>query len=250
MSTTTSTVKPSIVYDIREMNNIQTGEKSKRAFPRPNGVIGLTRLSTTMSSDYGRMSGKPSHVASTIVSIMESVLDELKLGNAVVLDKYLKFTPTFRGKVDPETGKPTQETELYVTIRPLEKMKLECSSFNLVSSAQEVPQPKITNITAWALNAAKDVIVRNMKFKLSGRNLYFDAAMGDTITLGITVDGEPTSLTLTPTDALSDTIIFEFPSMLAEAVAGSEIEIVLRTHSGVKDGALNVTSRKAVLADA
>ena len=71
-----------------------------------------------------------------------------------------------------------------------------------------------------------------------------------TVTLAFKTEEEPTTLTLTPTDCTSGTLRFAFPSALGESPAGTEIEMTLRTRSGVENGAFNVTSRKAVLADA
>lgn len=250
MSTLSAEIRPSITYDTRKMMDIMTGEPVKRAFIHVNGTVNLANLSNIMSGDHGLMSGKSTHVTNTVISTLESVMEQLRNGNAVVLDNYLKFTPTLRGKVDPETGKPTSETRLCVTVRALDKMKLSLSDFNLIGMDPDVPQPKITCISAWAKKYTKDVIVRNKDIMITGRNLDFDAAMGDTVTLAFKTEEEPTTLTLTPTDCTSGTLRFAFPSALGESPAGTEIEMTLRTRSGVENGAFNVTSRRAVLADA
>lgn len=250
MSTLSAEIRPSITYDIRKMRDPRTGDPTKRPFVLSNETINLANLSNIMSGDHGLMSGKSTHVTNTVISTLESVMEQLRKGNAVVLDNYLKFTPTLRGKVDPETGKPTSETQLCVTVRALDKMKLSLSDFNLVGTAPDVPQPKITCISAWAKKYTKDVIVRNKDIMITERNLDFDADMGDTVTLAFKTEEEPTTLTLTPTDCTSGTLRFAFPSALGESPAGTEIEMTLRTRSGVENGAFNVTSRKAVLADA
>lgn len=245
---TTETTKFPLPYYINEIINVSTGEKTKRAFPLVNDVIAMDRFCDKMSGDYGRMAGKPSHVKGMICGMMDNILEELEQGNAVSLGEYLKFTPTLRGPVDPETGKPNENTTVGISITPLKKMKLSIENFTLVNRDGESVEPKFTAVYACSLNAAKDVIVKGESFQILGRNIYFDAETGDTVTVGFAEGGEATSITVTPTECNPGAMKFAFPAALAEVADGTELEITLRTHRGVKDSAVSMTSRKAVLA--
>lgn len=101
MSTLSAEIRPSITYDIRKMRDPRTGDPTKRPFVLSNETINLANLSNIMSGDHGLMSGKSTHVTNTVISTLESVMEQLRKGNAVVLDNYLKFTPTLRARWTP-----------------------------------------------------------------------------------------------------------------------------------------------------
>lgn len=247
----TSTEKVQLTYGVRTVGNIITGETTRRAFPIANGSIGLDRFCKILSTDYGLMAGRESHIRGTITSILNAVLEEMKKGQTVTFDNYLRFRPSFRGPVDAETGKPSAETELCVTVQTLKRMKLEIGSFDLINRDKSAALPKITEIYACLLGAERDKIVRSKDFQLSGRNLYFDAAMGDTVTLSFKAeDDEMQSISATPTECNPASMRFTFPAALAEVEDGTPIEITLRTRMGVADGVLSSTSRTAILVKA
>ena len=249
MSSSASEKMP-ITYLVKEMGMRVPGEKVKRAYLEPNGRVNLARFSQTMSGDHGRMAGRASHVTSTVISICEGIHDELLKGNAVTIDDYLRLTPTLRGKVDPETGRPTSESVLGVAVQVLRKMKLDIADFDLVNGDKTVSEPRFTDLYTIGLSAVRDRIVRGEPFHIGGRNLYFDAAMGDTIVLTFSEDGETQSISLTPTACNPGLLMFAWPAALAEVEAGTEVTITLRTRMGVKDGAFYTASRTGTLVDA
>lgn len=244
----TATIDKTVLYyDIRESGALITGEKTKRAFLEQKEIVNLTRLGKIMSGDHGRMAGHEDHVRSSAVAICESIHDELAKGNTVLIDDYLRFIPTLRKKVDPETGRPTNESEIGVAVQVLRKMKPDIREFQLVNRDKAGPVPRITELYALKLGAVRDRLVRGQAFRLCGRNLYFDAAMGDTVTLSYTNEGETQSFAVTPTECDPSGMNFAFPTALAEVPAETPVEITLRTSMGVKDGAFSTTSRKVAL---
>ena len=236
-----------LYYGIRNTGSLTTGEKTKRAYLEQKEIVNLMRLGKIMSGDHGRMAGREDHVRSSAVAICESIHDELAKGNTVLIDDYLRFTPTLRKKVDPETGRPTEESELGVAVQVLRKMKLDIKEFQLVDRDKDSVEPKFTEAYTVQLGAVRDQIVRGKEFRLCGRNLYFDAAMGDTVTLSYVDEGEAQSFTITPTECDPSGLRFAFPAALAEVPDGTELEATLRTRMGVKDGVFSTTSRKIIL---
>lgn len=240
-------VKTTLSYSVRNMGNIQTGEKVKRPVPISNDSIGLDRFSEEMAEDDGLMAGKATHIKGFISSMFVKVKDILRQGNTVTLDDYVRFTPTFRGPVDPDTGKPNNETVLSVAIRPLKKLKLDIKDFTLVNRAGESAIPKITSITANAEGDVLDKIIKGTTFTMNGRNLYYNADMGDTITISYTSDGESQSLTIIPNGGSNFVRTFSFPEGLSSLADNTELTITLRTRMGIEEGAFSSASRKAVL---
>lgn len=241
--------KTPLTYSVREMGTRVPGEKTRRAFLDAKTTVNLERLAQTMSGDHGRMAGRATHVESTVISIFESIHDELLKGNSVTVDDFLKFTPTLRGKVDPETGRPTAESTLGVAVHILRRMRLDIEDFELVNSEKVVGEPRFTGVLI-AKSSTRDKIVRGSEFRVGGRYLHFDAEMGDTVVLSYVEDGETQSVSLTPSVWDSESMTFAWPAALAEVEADTEVEITLRTRAGVADGAFYSTSRKATIIEA
>ena len=249
MSGSSASEKTPITYLVQDTGAYVPGEKCKRAYLEPNGRVNLARFAQTMSGDHGRMAGRASHVKSTVISICEGIHDELMKGNAVTIDDYLRLTPTLRGKVDPETGRPTSESVLGVAVQVLRRMKLDIAEFDLVNGDRTASEPRFTELYTIGLSAVRDQIVRGAAFHIGGRNLYFDVATGDTIVLSYTEEGETQSIALTPTACNPGLLMFAWPAALAEVAAGTEVTVTLRTRMGVKDGAFYTASRTATLVE-
>lgn len=247
----TSTERVQVSYGIRKITNVVTGETGRRAFPISNGMVTLDRFCKILSEDYGLMAGRESHVKGTVVSIMEAIVEEMKKGNSVTIDNYLRFIPSFRGPVDPATGKPTDQTELCVAVQSLKKMKLDQKNFDFVIKDKSIVFPKMTEVYACILGAERNKIVRGKDFQIGGKALYFDAAMGDTVSISYKSEEEEVqSIAITPTECTPINMRFAFPAALAEVDAETELEITLRTRSGVADGAFYIASTKAILIEA
>lgn len=244
-----STPKVSLEYTIRNIHNVRTGEKTKRAFPITNGTITLDQFCSELAEDDGFMAGKKSYIKGFISNMFSKLYEELQHGNTVVLDDYIRFYPTFRGKVDAETGRPTAETTLAVRVRTSKGLQLDINAFTLVNREGTAAEPKLTAIYSQASMVA-DKVVRSKEFSILGRNLYYSAELQDTVTISYTEDGEAKSLTVVPSDVTSGYMRFEFPEALTNVADNTELEFTLRTRFGVEEAAFSVASRKAVLVSA
>lgn len=242
--------RPSLPYTVRETNNVRTGKKCRRAFTQVKQTTTLSRLSQNMANDRGLMAGKPSFVRSFLIAAMDSIVDELKQGHAVTIDNYLRLTPTFRGSVDPDTGNPTNKTEVAIAVQTLQKLKFPIRDFNLVNCGTEVKVPKISCLWSCNIRAPKDTLIRGRRFSINGSDLYYDDAMGDTITLGYLQDGTRHEIAIVPTDCASNAFLFDFPPELENAANGTAVEIVLTTRCGVEDGIISTVCHTVTLSQA
>lgn len=239
--------KTVLKYQIGVIGNAQTGEKSKRAFPIINKTVSMDQFCNQLATDDGLLIGCETQIKGFLTSVMVKIGEELKKGNAVSFGNYLRFTPTIRGKVDPDTGKPTSETKMGVAILALKNMQLNIEEFSLVDASGESLTPKISFLRSWASGAQVDQFAKGSTFSLVGKNLFYSAEMGDSITLKYSEDGEEKTLSVTPTFGSTELMNFNFPTELESVADGTEIEITIRTRSGVEDGAFSSASRIVTL---
>ncbi len=234
-------------YYIGSIGDAVTGEKTKRAFPIVNKTVTMDAFCNQLAGDDGLLMGCESQIKGFLASILVKIHEELKKGNAVSFGNYLRFTPTIRGKVDPDTGKPTSESKIGVAIQPLKNMQLKMDDFTLVDTSGESLTPKISFLRPLATDAQVDQIVKGTGFTLVGKNLYYNAGMGDTITLSYINDGETVTLNLVPTFSSPEMMNFSFPEGLASVAADTEVELTLRTRSGVENGPFSSATRTVTL---
>lgn len=241
--------KVDLGYTRKSYVNLVTKTPFERADPVSTGVADIDALSQMIAEDGGYLRGKQTYIKSCIYAVLAGIDKAIRDGKTVVLDGYFKFNGTFVN-LDPETGKPTRETIYKVRALTLDKMQFKASTaFNLSYVGSTTPSPAITDIrVCGALDSKKDTIVQGKDIRLSGRNLYFNAAQGDTLTLSFTDEGEEQSITVTPTEIETTCMKIPFPAALAEVEAGTVVNFTLATRRGVENGPFKSGSRKATLA--
>lgn len=235
-------------YYIRAFHIAMTGELTKRAIAIANGTVTLDQFCALLAQDNGVLAGKESYIKGVILSIFDKIHEILMEGKIVNLDNLIRLTPTIRGEVDPDTGRPNANTTLGVAVCALKDMKLSIEDFTLECRDGTASEPVFLLIYAPGVTAAgRDKIYRNQVSQISGRNIYCDAAQGDTLTATYTLEGLERSVVLEPTEVSPYGMRFAFPEAFASLADGTEIEITLRTHMGVEESPFSVASRKVVL---
>ena len=240
--------KTKLFYRMQDFYSIETNGKYKRAVPATTGTVYLEDVCEYTAADgtYGAI--RPSLIRNIVLGLMANVRKLICEGKTVVIDDYFRGRGYFSGAMDPVTGKPTKDTVFRVRMTPLKKMLVPVSEFELECLDTEVPNPVITSITSTGLRVTKDVLVRGKDGCIAGRNLYFDAAQGDTLTVSYVEEGETQSVAITPSDLDSVCFRFKWPAALAEVPDGTELTFRLSTRCGVAGGALITAERKVVLA--
>lgn len=242
------TGKPTLTYMMKTFHNIETRELYRRAAPVSTGVVGLDELCDAIAADgtYGAI--RASLVKNVALGLFAKAKACVCAGKTVVFDDYFRCRGWFSGGMDPVSGKPTKDTLYRARMIPLTNMLIPVSEFDLVCSESDIQSPAITSITSSGLKVEKDTLVKGKDVCIAGRNLYYDAAQGDALTVGYVVQGEMQSLAITPTDLDSVCFRLKWPAALDEVPAGTELTFTLSTRCGVEDGAVVKAVRKAVLA--
>lgn len=239
--------KTPLKYTVHAVNNVRTGKKSNRAFVITNETISLDRFCRILSEDYGAMLGKELYIKGFISSIMEAILEQLKAGNVVSFDNYFRFSPSFKGGVDPDTGKPDENTALRIVVQPLKKMKLSIKDFSLVNQGKMPPEPKISFVYAIAQKIKMNQIMHGVGFCVRGRNLTYHAELGDKVTLTYKVAGKTQSVEIVPKEKSLYDMEFDFPAALNDVPYGTKIEIAFHVCTDSQRGMYGSAHRKVTL---
>lgn len=241
------TSKPVLPYRMRNFHSIETNEKYRRADPVSTGTEDMNSTCAAAAADgtYGAI--RPSLVKNVVLGVLAKVEEFVRAGKTVVFGDYFRCKGCFSGGMDPVTGRPTKDTVYRVRMTPLKKMIIPVSEFELECVESEIPLPSIISITSTGLKATKDALVRGKDGCIAGRNLYFDAAQGDTLTVSYVEDGETQTVSITPTDLDSVCFRFKWPAALAEVPDGTELKFRLSTRCGIAGGAFALADRTAVL---
>ena len=81
----------------------------------------------------------------------------------------------------------------------------------------------------------------------TGRNLFFNAAKGDTATITWGEGEAATTINVTPTESDYSHMLFAWPTELAEVAAGTKLTFSFRTCAGIEDGAVYQVTKVATL---
>lgn len=236
-------------YQMRSFNNITTNQVEQHADPVATGVMNLDALCNMIAEDGGYLRGKASYVRSTAIALLEGIQKAMCEGKTVILDDYLRLRGSFTN-LDPETRRPGKDTIYRVRATPLKNFQFRVENlFKLTCVESSVPAPAIVNVTICTLGGTKDVFLKGKDIRISGRNLYFDAKMGDTLTVSYEEEGETQSISLTPSEVDETCMRIPFPAALAEVPTGTVCTFTLTTRRGIENGVVFTEPRKATLAD-
>lgn len=176
----------------------------------------------------------------SIQAIQQLVRD----GKVVNLADWLKIHAELTGTVG-ETRLVNDENSLHVCITALQSLKIKLSSFTMESVEDNGVVPKIDTILSpggkpWEIVKTRGILA-------TGRNLYFDAAKGDTATISWGEGASAQSINVTPTEADYSHMLFAWPTALADVEAGTKLTFSFRTCAGVEGGAVFPMTKTATL---
>lgn len=235
-------------YTPRIFTNLETGEPYRRACLVPSGTEDTRSICAAVARDgtYGAI--KTELLVNYVTAFLQKARTALWQGKTVTIDGYFRLRGSFVGGIDPVTGKPTGGTTYRVRATPLREMQAPVSEFELTNVATGAPEPTLTTLTSCDPEAVKDVLTRGKDIRIVGRNLRFNAARGDRLTLTCTEEGEERTVELTPSEVDIVSLRVPWPQGLSEIAAGTAVLVSLSTRAEDAKGAVSVASRKAVVA--
>lgn len=227
-------VKPTLKYRVVQGRNPRTGETLLRPVITARESYDLDQV-VAYALNAGYVRGQFHDMRGALNGLIEAVQQLGREGKSVCLNNRMRIHGELTGTVG-ESRQLTSANELRVSITALTDLKGDVGAF----SWQNVDE-----------SAAKSgEVKRSAPILVTGRNLAYSAAIGDSVTVGWTQDGEATSVTVMPTESDYAHMRLAWPAALDEVPAGTEVTLTLKLHGGVEGGAVMTAVKTAKLVEA
>jgi len=165
-----------------------------------------------------------------------------KAGYAVNLSNWLRIHAELTGRVG-EDRTLTAMNGLNVNITALTDLKADINNFTWTNVDDTGLRVKVESVLS--PGGVPGQIIKTKGILLTGKNLKFDAALGDSIVL--TYEGLTTPITITPTESDYAHMLCAWPTLLADVDPDTEITIKVTSRGGVSGAPDQVNTRMVVL---
>ena len=167
------------------------------------------------------------------------------------LGDLLKFYPTARGKVDKPSSVFNPDTCSGVVavcaLKGLER-SVDLTSVHFVNVRTGVV---VTVSSIMSVGSVNDGAIRKAReIRVAGKNLQFDAALGDTVEVVYSENGEENSLVLTPRSSDELCLSFDWPEALTNVASGTVLTFVFKTRGGIAESETQENRFDVLLKDA
>ena len=183
-------------------------------------------------------------VESTAAKVAEDGVSR-KIGDLI------KIYPVIRGTVEgPYSAYDAATCSCVVAASLLSGVEKKVKTEN-VRFVNRRPGRIVTIDKVMSVGCASDgTIVKTKKIRAVGVNTEFDAAIGDTVTVEWTEDGEAKSVALSPAEQDDTCLTFDWPAALDDVPDGTDVTFVFSTRIGIPDAAAQVNKVTVRLAAA
>ena len=235
--------KPSMKYRVVGGRNPQTGNPLFRPVVTDRETMYLDQV-VQYALNAGYIRGQFHDMRGALNGFIEAIQQLGREGKAVNLNNWLRIHAELTGTVG-ENRQLTERNEMNVNITALHDLKCDWRDFSWTNVDDTGAIPKIDTILS--LGGKPSELIKSKSIRLTGKNLYFDAEMGDMVTLTWIEDDEEKTAMAIPSESDYSHMLLPWPAELDDVEAGTKITFTLRTHAGIEDGAIQSASKTAVI---
>lgn len=235
--------KPSMKYRVVGGRNPQTGNPLFRPVVTDRETMYLDQV-VQYALNAGYVRGQFHDMRGALNGFIEAIQQLGRDGKAVNLNNWLRIHAELTGTVG-ENRQLTERNEMNVNITALHDLKCDWRDFSWTNVDDTGAIPKIDTILS--LGGKPSELIKSKSIRLTGKNLYFDAEMGDTVTISWIEDEEEKTAIAIPSESDYSHMLLPWPEELNDVEAGTKITFTLRTHAGIEDGALQTASKAAMI---
>lgn len=240
-------VKPTLKYRVVQGRNPRTGETLMRPVITARESYDLDQV-VAYALNAGYVRGQFHDMRGALNGLIEAVQQLGREGKSVCLNNWMRIHGELTGTVG-ESRQLTSANELRVSITALTDLKGDVGAFSWQNVDESAAAPKVDTV-AYVGAAKSGEVKKSAPILVTGRNLAYSAAIGDSVTVGWTQDGEATSVTVSPTESDYAHMRLAWPAALDEVPAGTELTLTLKLHGGVEGGAVMTAVKTAKLIEA
>lgn len=197
--------------------------------------------------------GVPGLNAKTIAYVVDATLSTTaskvaKDGIPRKLGDLIKFYPSVRGKItsanDPFDSQTCTAVVAHCVLKGVET-KMDLNYIRFVNSRTGVVVTIKYVMSVGGLNDG--TITKGKEIRAYGENLQFDAALGDSVEVKWSEDGEEKSTQLTPSQSDELSMSFAWPETLTSVPDGTELTFTFTTRAGIQDAQAQVNTKVVTL---
>ena len=235
--------KPSMKYRVVQGRNPRTGGTIQRPQIVDRETYHLDQV-VEYALNAGYVRGQFHDMRGALNGFIEAIQQLGRDGKAVNLNNWLRVHAELTGQVG-ESRQLSSANELHVVITALQDLKSDWTKFSWTNVEDSGVIPKIDTILSpggkpWEVVKTRGILV-------TGRNLYFDAAKGDTATISWGEGASAQTINVTPTENDYSHLLFAWPTALADVDAGTKLTFSFRTCAGIEGGAVYPMTKQATL---
>ena len=235
--------KPSMKFRVVQGHNPRTGGSIQRPQIVDRETYYMNQV-VDFAKNAGYIRGQLEDLKGNANGLIEAVKKLGQMGKAVNLNNWLRVHAELTGTVG-ESRQLTDENELRVRITTLNDLKAKVSDFSWTNVEDSGVIPKVEMILSpggkpWEAVKTKGILA-------TGRNLFFNAAKGDTATITWGEGESAQTISITPTESDYSHMLFAWPTALADVEPGTKLTFSFRTCAGIEGGAVYPTTKVVTL---
>lgn len=197
-------------------------------------------VSYAIGSGYVR--GQFEDMKGALNGFIEAIQALGKAGKAVNLANWLRVHAELTGSVG-EDRQLTEQNELNVNITALTDLKASVSDFSWTNVDDTGVTVKVDSLLS--VGGTPGTVVRGDGIVATGRNLQYDASLGDAVT--VTCNGVGTPIALVPTESDYAHQKFAWPAALDNVAAGTVLTFTFKLRGGIEGAPDQTVPKTAVL---
>lgn len=234
--------KVKMTYKVNKGRNPQTG--ATILVPRVSRKPKMTlKQLVAFAKDTGFVRGQLKDLEGLLNGFIEAMQNRAEAGYTVNVNDWFIISGDLAGQVG-EDRQLTSANTYHINIRTSKALKVGIENFSW-SREDEAALMRLESLTSphgnkGEVTADKDIVA-------NGRNVFFDAAKGDTATFVYVDDatGEPVELAALPSELSETYLRFAAIPALEGARAGSSLKLIVNAHD--ETGALQTATQSAKL---
>lgn len=235
--------KPQMKYRVVQGRNPRTGGTIQRPQIVERETYYLDQV-VEYALNAGYVRGQFHDMRGALNGFIEAIQQLGKDGKAVNLNNWLRVHAELTGQVG-ESRQLSDANELHVVITALQDLKSDWTKFSWTNVEDSGVIPKIDTILSpggklWEVVKTKGILA-------TGRNLFFDAAKGDTATISWGEGESAQTISITPSESDYSHMLFAWPTALADVEPGTKLTFSFRTCAGIEGGAVYPMTKVATL---
>ena len=239
-------IKPSMKFRVVQGRNPRTGGTIQRPLIVDRETYYIDQV-VQYALNAGYVRGQFHDMRGALNGFIQAMQQLGKDGKAVNLANWLRIHAELTGTVG-EDRQLSDRNEMRVNITALQDLKSDVANFSWTNIDDTGIIPKVDTILSPGGKPWE--IVKSSAILVTGKNLYFDTAHGDTATITYGVGDAAVSIDITPTESDYSHMLFAWPAELESVAEGTKLTFSFRTCAGVEGGAVYGVTKATELKDA